>query len=315
MEKRKAVFSYDYGAENMKKIEDLGFEILYSDENNFHATPEMLDAEFIVCFNIFDRINYHEMKNLKWVQLVSKGINHVPEDLRNGDVIITNNSETTSVPIGEWIVTFILEIFKDTRGFIRKQDKALWSQNQVVLDLYGKTVGIIGTGRIAREAAKRLKAFECRVIGVNHTGSAKDNFDKVYSIEELDQFWPQCDAIVSTLPATPETFHLINEESIAKMKDGVALVNISRGSIIDTEALMKANRAGKFLGIALDVFEQEPLPADHPLWKMENVIITPHNVMWSDNYYQRCFEAVYNNCRHFAAGEPLDDVADFVKGY
>ena len=315
MADKKAIFTYDYGPVNMQKIRDLGFEIIYSDENDFHASPEMMDADAIVCFNIFDRIDYHSMKNLKWVQLVSKGINHVPQDLRDGSVVITNNSETTSVPIGEWIVTYILEIFKDTRGFIRKQEQGLWSQNQMVLDLYGKTVGIIGTGRIAREAAKRLAAFDCRILGVNHSGAPKANFDQVFSIDRIDEFWPQCDAIVSTLPATAETFHLINAETIGKMKDGVALVNISRGSIIDTEAMMEANRNGKFLGIALDVFEQEPLPSDHPLWKMENVILTPHNVMWSDNYYQRCFEAVYNNCRHFAAGEPLDDVADFVKGY
>ena len=315
MADKKIVFTYDYGAENMQKIRDLGIDIVFSDEDSFQASPEMMDADAIVCFNIFSKIDYHSMKNLKWIQLVSKGINHVPQDLRDGKIVVTNNSETTSVPIGEWIVTFILEIFKDTREFIRKQDQGLWSQNQLVLDLYGKTVGIIGTGRIAREAAKRLAAFDCHIIGVNHSGAAKPNFEKVYSIDELDDFWPHCDAIVSTLPATEETFHLINAESISKMKDGVALVNISRGSIIDTEAMMEANRNGKFLGIALDVFEQEPLPSDHPLWKMKNVIMTPHNVMWSDNYYQRCFEAVYNNCRHFAAGEPLDDVADFVKGY
>ena len=315
MKKKKAIFTYDFGEANKKIIEDMGYDFLYPSEDLFQLSPEMMDAEVMVCYDPFSKIDCTKMPNLKWIQLVSKGINHVPENLRDRGLLITNNTQTTSIPIGEWIVTFILELFKDTRGFIRKQDKSQWEQNRDVMEVYGKTIGFLGTGRIAREAARRLKAFDATVIGVNEVDATQDYFDQIYGLDGLEELFGRCDAIVSTLPATDSTYHMINEKTIAQMKDGVCLINVSRGAVVDTDARVRANQHGKFRGIALDVYEQEPLPADHPLWKMENVIMTPHNVMWSDLYYVRCFDTVYKNFVKYCNNEPLNDIVDFVRGY
>lgn len=315
MSKRKAIFTYDFGPENAKKIEDLGFEVLLSLEDIFQPTPEMLDAEVMVCYDPFPKLDFSKMKNLKWIQLVSKGINHVPVELRKSSLLITNNTQTTSIPIGEWIVTYLLEIFKDTKGFYRKQDQKLWEQNRGVLEVYGKTVGFLGTGNIAREAAKRLKAFDATVIGVNEVDATQDYFDQIYGLKDLEEFYGRCDAVISTLPSTDMTYHMINAEAISQMKDGVTFVNISRGSVVDTQALIQAAKAGKFRGIGLDVFEVEPLPADSPLWTLENVILTPHNVMWSDLYYVRCFDTVYKNFVKYCKRETLNDIVNFARGY
>lgn len=311
----KAIFTYDYGQENMQKLRDLGVEIVYSPEDEFEYRPEMDGAEAIVCFNPFNKVDFSKMDSMKWIQLVSKGVNHVPENLRNCGKIITNNTQTTSIPIGEWIVTYILNAFKMIKTFYGHQSRHEWIQEHEVKEICGKTIGILGTGNIAREAAKRLKAFDATIIGVNTTGKPKEFFDEVYSFDTMEPFWGRCDVIVSTLPSTDRTYHIINADTIAKMKDGVTLVNISRGSIIDTEAMLQANAQGKFYAIALDVYEKEPLPDDSPIWSAENILATPHTVMWSENYFERCFETVYANFAKYVKGEPLNDVVDFAKGY
>lgn len=311
----KAIFTYEYGPENMRKIEDLGVEIVYSPEDCFQPSPEMEGAEMIVCYDPFQKIDLAKMGSLKWIQLVSKGVNHVPEVLRDSGKLITNNTQTTSIPIGEWIVTYILNAFKDLKAFNRHQLSREWIQERNVREIFGKTIGILGTGNIAREAAKRLRAFDAKILGVNTSGSSREFFDEVFCFDSMDAFWGRCDVIVSTLPSTPRTYHIINEKTIAQMKDGVTIVNISRGSVIDTEALLRANERGKFYSVSLDVFEEEPLPKDSPLWTTENIFVTPHTVMWSDLYYERCFDTVYKNFVKYLKGEPLNDLVDFAKGY
>lgn len=312
----KAVFTFQYGDENMKKIEALGYEVVYVPEGKIEDPTPLLDAEVLVCFNPFNQLDLTKMGNLKWIQLVSKGIGHVPQDIvKTQDIRVTYNARATSIPIAEWIVSYILQIFKKAKTFYRQQDKKEWKAHQDILEVYGKTIGFLGTGRIAREAAKRLKAFDAKILGVNTRKAAEEHFDEIYGMDDLAAFYSRCDVVVSTLPGTDKTFHMLDAKAFSQMKDGVTLVNISRGSVINTEDLIVALKAGKFRGVALDVFEQEPLPAESPLWEMEDVIITPHTVLWSDLYDGRVFDAVYNNLKNFKENKELNDMADFVKGY
>lgn len=316
MSKKLLVTFPNYNAEKVKKIEQLGYELIYRDETTVTYDDTLQDVEVIVGFNPFPTLDIMEMKNLKWIQLVSRGINHVPvEKIETKNILVTHNVQATAIPIAEWIVTYLLSIFKNTKAFIRKQDKKVWENDRDVLEIYGKKIGFLGTGNIAVQAAKRLKAFDAEIYGVNRSKPKPEYFDAVYKMDEADRIFKECDVIISTLPNTSNTYHVINEEAFQKMKKGVTLINISRGSIIDTAALIKHLKAGLFRGVALDVFEQEPLPQDSELWDFENVMITPHNVLYSDLYDERVFDMVYGNLKAYINGETPINQADFKKGY
>lgn len=318
MGKTKVLFTFSYGETNFKKIEELGYEVTYIPENNLSPDVFAEPYEVMVCFNPFGKLPASGVSSsLRWIQLVSKGINHVPEELRmNTGLQITNNADTTCIPIAELIVTYLLEIFKNSKGFYRNQEKKLWEGNKDILEVYGKTIGFLGTGNIATQAAHRLKAFDCRIYGVNSTGHPADpSYDQIFSLTDMDRFWAECDVIISTLPSTPQTFHLLSEKSFSRMKPGVSIINISRGSVICEDDLVACLKKGFFRGVALDVFEKEPLPEDNPLWNFDNVIITPHNALYSDLYNERLFNMIYENMKRYKQKQTLLHPANFQKGY
>lgn len=318
MSPTKALFTFSYGEENFQKLRKLGYDITYIPEGQLTEKDLEVPYEVMVCFNPFEKFPAsRQLPSLRWIQLVSKGINHVPDYLvQNEQIQITNNADTTCIPIAELIVTYLLEIFKQSKDFFRKQNSRTWSSNKDILEVFGKTIGFLGTGNIATQAARRLKAFDAVIYGVNSNGHAADSaFDRVFSMQQLDKFWGQCDVIVSTLPATPQTFHLLSETSFCKMKPGVSIINISRGSVICEEDLIARLRQGFFRGVAMDVFEKEPLSADSPLWDFDNVIITPHNALYSDLYDERLFAMIYKNMEAYRQNRLLLNQADFTKGY
>lgn len=316
MAKKLLVTFPNYDAQKVEQIEALGYELIYRDEGSVTYDDTLKDVEVIVGFNPFPTLDIMKMDNLKWIQLVSRGINHVPvEKTEAKNLLVTHNVQATAIPIAEWIVTYLLSIFKNTKSFIRNQDKRVWENNKDVLEICGKKIGFLGTGNIAVQAAKRLKAFDAVIYGVNRSKPKPEYFDKLYKMDEVDKIFSECDVIISTLPNTPSTFHVINDKAFKQMKKGVTLINISRGSIIDTEALVRHLKLGLFRGVALDVFEQEPLNKESELWSFENVIITPHNVLYSDLYDERVFEMVYKNLKAFINGETPINKADFKKGY
>lgn len=317
MYKIKALFTFSYGNENFKKLEDIGYEITYVPESEITDAVYHTPYEVLVCFNPFSKISVQKMTSLKWIQLVSKGLNHVPvSDINKCNIQVTNNSDTTSIPIAELIISYLFQIFKQSNNFHCKQAAKLWTPNKDILEIYGKTIGFLGTGNIAKQAAKRLKAFGTIIYGVNTSGHEVDSsFDKIYSLQHLDDFYSSCDVIVSTLPSTPQTYHLLNENAFSKMNPNISLINISRGNIICEQDLIARLKEGFFRGVALDVFETEPLPSSSPLWNFENVIITPHNALYSDLYDARVFEMIYENMILYKNHKTLNHIADFVKGY
>lgn len=311
----RALFTFRYEDEQMKQLKDLGIDITYLPEEKLKAGTSLAGYDFMVCFNPFSKLNFTNCR-LRWIQLVSKGVSQVPEFLRNNPKIaITNNVSGPSIPIGELIVTYILEIFKNARFFFDSQRRAHWEPNTDILEITGKTIGFLGTGKIAQEAAYRLKPFRARIIGANTTGHETEGFDEIYPTAHLETVLRQSDVVVSALPATDETYHILNQKTLGYMKRGSSLINISRGSVIDEEALCRYLDEGYFRGVALDVFEKEPLPESSPLWNNPQVIITPHNALYSDWYNQRVFRIIYDNTVNFVEGRPLNGIVDYSKGY
>lgn len=317
MYKPKILFTFQYGFENMKKITDLGYEITCIPEEELTNEAENTPYEIMVCFNPFQKLDISKMPSLRWIQLVSKGINHVPQDLvKSGNIIVTNNAEATSIPIAELIISYLLQIYKQAPLFYSQKQEKKWAANQDILEVFGKTIGFLGTGNIASQAARRLKAFDAVILGVNHSGhKPNEYFDEVFTLKELDQFLSRCDVVVSTLPSTPDTFHLLNDHTFSLMKKGSSIINVSRGSIIDEKALISKLKEGYFRGAAMDVFEKEPLNQESPLWDLDNVIITPHNALYSDLYTSRVFEMIYDNLKRYLNKKELLNPVDFEKGY
>jgi phosphoglycerate dehydrogenase-like enzyme len=317
MHKTKVLFTFSYGDENFKKLEDLGYEITYIPEAELTEEIHNVPYEVLVCFNPFQKISIPKMPSLKWIQLVSKGINHVPlSDITKLKIQVTNNSDSTAIPIAEWIISYLFQIFKQTKNFYNRQVTKSWQPNHDILEFYGKKIGFLGTGNIATQTAIRLKPFHTTIYGVNSSGHDADScFDQIYDLDHLDEFYSLCDVIISTLPSTTKTYHLLNEKAFSKMKPTVSLINISRGDIIHEQDLIARLKQGFFRGVALDVFETEPLPASSPLWDFDNVIITPHTALYSDLYQERVFEIIYENMQLYKEHKILKYNADFAKGY
>ena len=312
----KALFTYDYGNEKMRLISDLGYELVYIHERNVKVDYLTKDSEVLVGYNPFNTLDITQMKKLRWIQLSSVGIDQAPiEFLRNEGIVLTNNKGGYSIPIGEWIVLKILELYKNSKGLYSMQREKRWHMDTTLLELYGKTIGFIGTGSIAHEAAKRLRGFDARILGLNTSGSLTEYFDECYSMDFIDQMVSLCDVIVLTIPYTSKTHHLINGAVMEKMKNDAYIVNVSRGSIIDEKELVHHLKEKRIKGAALDVFEKEPLTGDSPLWDLDNVIITSHNSWISEMRNERRFQLIYDNMKRFIKGEKLHNIVNLVKGY
>ncbi len=312
----KALFTYDYGRQEMEAIRQLGYDVLIVEENRIEYTPEMDDAEVLVCYNPFRTLDISKFKGLKWIQLSSIGIDQVPMDIvKKNNMILTNNRGGYSIPMGEWVVMKLLEIYKKSRILYQQQDKKQWKMNKDVLELYGKTVAFIGTGSIGQESAKRLQGFGVNIIGVNTKGTEAEHFHSCYPMARLTEVLGMSDAVVLTIPYTEATHHLIDKEQLEAMKPEAVLINVSRGSIINEAALIKHLQEGKLMGVALDVFEEEPLPSNNPLWDFERVIITPHNSWISELRNYRKYDMIYENLKAYIKGSPLTNVINLDRGY
>jgi len=288
--------AFPYSEAQIDQIKALGFEVFYVKDERKPLPVEVSAIEAVVCNNLFLHHDIAEFKNLKLVQLLSAGLDRVPLDYINDhNIKLFNAGDVYSFPMAEWAVLKILEIYKKSRFFYRNQEKRLWQKNRDLEELTGKKVGIIGLGNIGKAIAKRLKPFGVEITAVDIRQVEAEPVGRFRMIDELDQVLKASDIIILTLPLTEQTRHLISAERLKLMPDHACLVNLSRGAIIDEAALIEALQAGRFRGVALDVFEEEPLPGGSPLWGFDNVIITPHNSFISDRVNERLFALVLTN--------------------
>lgn len=310
----KALFTYNYGGEKMKDIEAFGYDIKVVKEEELIYSEELSNVEVLICYDPFKTLDIEKMKKLKWVQLSSIGIDQLPvEYVKNTSIIISNNKGGYSIPMGEWIVLKTLELFKNSKKLYENQTNRKWKIDTSIMELYGKTIGFIGTGTIAMEAAKRFQGFGANLVGVNTNGRDIEYFNKCYA--DLNEMLKLCDVVVGTIPYTKATHHLINEDRFIAMKPGAFFINVARGSIVDEVYLIKNLKSGKLAGAALDVFEEEPLKQQNPLWDLNNVILTSHNSWISEMRNERRFDLIYGNMRKYAQGEEVVNVVNLKRGY
>ena len=251
-------------------------------------------------------------KKLRWIQTPMAGLEHYmfPE-LAESDVTLSNMQGIYSDNIADHVMGYILMFARGFHIFLRRQLERDWAKEVPVIHLADKTLGVIGLGGIGTAVAKRGAAAEMRVIATNAVEIEKPDFvDTLWGLNRLNDLLAASDFVVSCVPHTPETFKLINVDQLKQMKQTAYLINISRGVVVDLSALTDALQAGEIAGAGLDVFEAEPLPAEHPLWGMENVIITPHTAGAGPHTAERRIEVVKANLRRFVGGESLRNVVN-----
>ena len=298
-----------------ERIEKLGYQVLSYDEKNPNEKSDYGEGILIGAIDL-KKINYKDHKNLKYIFLTSVGIDFLDLDyIKKKEITLSNNNGAYDDPIAEWIVYGLLQINKNDRRNIENQKEKLWKKRSFAYNLYGKKALFMGTGTIAVAGAKRLKGFEIELNGFNTSGRKVEPFDNVYSLEELDKILKEMDYIIMCLPGTEKTHHILNAERFAKLKDGVVVVNISRGSTIDEDALVDAIKSGKVRGAALDVFEEEPLSKDSELWDLENVYIYPHISFACEDLSTRQFATAYQNLKALKNDGDFKNIVDFDKGY
>lgn len=293
------------------------WEIISSEESSIYI-PHLEDAEIIVGWNKeADKACFKPNSPLNWIQSWGAGVNNIPlEKLKQQNIILTNSSGVHAFPISETIFSMILMFTRRMHLYLRNQLKEEWKHEENLPEVHGKTIGIIGVGAIGEETAKLGKAFGMRVLGVRRSGKASLNVDKMFDMEGLNELISESDYIVNTLPLTKETYKLIGLEQFKKMKRNSFYVNIGRGKTTDTEALIKALEEKLIAGAGLDVFDPEPLPKENPLWKLENVIITPHNSGATQSYEERIMDIFIRNFKSYLNGEkPKINVVDLDKQY
>lgn len=310
----KVLFTINYGEEKFNKIKELGYDVIFYPPNNIENNDEINSADVLVTYNPFKTLDISQMKNLKYIQTSSIGIDQIPKDeVIKRNIKVCNNRGGYSIPMGEWIVMYILSIYKNSINLYNQQVNKVWKTDFSVEEISGKKIGFIGTGTIAIEAAKRLKGFDVEIWGVNTSGSTKEYFDRSFKLKDIDEVLINCDTIISILPSTKETLGLLGKEKFELMKDGSVFINVGRGDSINENDLIE--NISKFRGVALDVFEEEPLSKDSKLWEFENVTITPHNSWVSSKNRDRTFERVYINLKNYIENKPLTTIVDMGKGY
>jgi len=248
-----------------------------------------------------------QIPNVRWIHTLAAGVEFLPFDLlRRTEVVVTNSRGLYADSLGEFAIAAMLWFAKDLRRLMRNQEEARW-EPYIVERLEGRTVGVIGFGGIGQAVGRRASALGMNILSLRRRQEFGDP-----TIEEVIA---DSDYLVISAPLTPATHRLVSSERLAKLKRTAVVINLSRGAIIDEEALVACLRANRIRGAALDVFETEPLPRDHPFWKMDHVLISPHTADQTEDSHMRAMQFFLENLARFERGDSLENVVDKDEQY
>lgn len=273
--------------------------------------------------------------NLRWIQTHYAGVEHLTETaVWDSDILLTTASGIHAPNMAQYALTQILVWAHRVPAWFRQQASGQWPNDRwpkfVPDELHGRTLGIVGYGSIGRELARQAKALGMKVLvtkrdarhpedqGYTLPGTGDPTGiipDRIYPTEATRSMIGECDYVVNTLPLTDKTRHFFNEEMFRAMKPTAFLVNVGRGGTIDEQDLIRALKKGWIAGAGLDVFETEPLPEDSPLWRLENVILTPHVSGFTAEYDDRAVDLFTENLRRYLGGTRLLNLVSRDVGY
>jgi phosphoglycerate dehydrogenase-like enzyme len=295
---------------------------------------QALDPTVAVLYTVRPVLDLTHAPNLAWVQAHSAGVDYfIDTPLWQSSIPITTMSGIHATTIGEYVLTMMLALTYRVPRMLSYQHQTEWPGDRWAWfarhELRGQTVGIVGYGSIGREVARLAAGFGMRILAMKRSPDPADHGwrlpgtgdpegrlpERFFQPDQAREMLAGCDFVVLALPAAPSTERFIGEAELRAMKPTAYLINIARGSVIDEAALVRALREGWIAGAGLDVFEHEPLPADSPLWQLENAILSPHVAGFTVNYDRWATELFADNLGRYLAGQPLLNLVDRKRGY
>jgi len=283
---------------------------------------QICDADALIAWSLRPE-QIRAAKKLRWIHSPAAAVHQLlfPE-LINSDILLTNARDVHGPVVAEHVIALLLSLAKKIPQSVRLQTRHIWGQQQLwddkppTREIAGATLGLLGVGSIGRETAKRAAALGMRVIAVReHPAKGGEDLAAVYGPADLDRMLAESDYIALCAPLTPQTQGLINADRLRHMKRNACLINVSRGPLVDEAALADALRNRTIAAAALDVFSHEPLPADSPVWDLENCLITPHTAAVTERLWERHYAQISENLRRFLTDQTLLGIVDKHKGY
>ena len=295
-------------------------------ERNGYSVLDMRSSEderiLKECEILCGRCSEQQLKNakkLRWIQLTAAGVDGMSAEsiYPHDGIILTNATGVFGTSIAEHLLMGTLMLLRKMPQYICQQRKKQWERVEGLRFLHGSKVTVLGTGDLGGTFAEYCRALGAIPTGVSRSGLQKEPFLKVYTSDQIIDAVKEADIVVSCLPGTRETEGIISAEVISSMQPGVLFLNAGRGRTVDEKALIEALKSGHVGGAVLDVFRQEPLPEDSPLWELENVIVTPHmsGSGFDMDHINRIFELFRDNLSRYFAGETLQNVVDRKREY
>lgn len=285
--------------------------------------PQLRDAEIIITWSLRPE-QFALATHLRWIHSPAAAVHQLMfSELVHSDVVLTNAREVHGPVVAEHVMALIFALAKQIPRAVRLQQKHIWGQEIMwrgrprPREVAGATLGLVGLGSIGREVAKLAAGLGMRVIAARENPEKEKpvSVEQVYGSSEINTLLENSDYVVLAAPTTRATTGLINAERLARMKPEAFLINVGRGPLVDAAALAVALRNQKIGGAALDVFDQEPLSADSPLWDLEDLLLTPHTAGLTDKLWDRHYVLISENLRRYLSHQPLLALVDKTRGY
>lgn len=280
---------------------------------------KLAQAEILVTYGEdLDVSHMNKMPNVKWIFVASAGIEKMPlQELHETSILVSNVRGIHKVPMAESVMAHILGQYRSVPTIYIEEQQHNWNRKMKSRELRGSTAVILGPGAIGGEIGRLLQAFGVKTIGCNRSGKQADYMNEMTAFDRLVHVLPEADLVISVLPSTEETKHLITAEHFKAMKNNATFLNFGRGSLVETNVLIEALNNGE-IGFAIcDVFEEEPLSPTSPLWDMKNMTVSPHVSSHSTRYLERSFDIFKRNIEHYRSGDfdKIENKVDLQAGY
>ena len=279
-------------------IEALGHSVVdMPDERGpLPCDPTAVDA--VICNKLFSYHSIRDFTRLTYIQLTGAGCDHLPLDYpEERGITLHNASGVYSTPMAEFAMAGVLDLYKQGRYFAENQACRRWKKHRGLRELAGKTVCILGCGSVGNACAARFGAFGCSVVGIDRLPREDLRYKAIYPPRYLDEWLPAAHVLIVCLPLSRDTYHLLGRRELELLPEAAVVVNLARGAVIDTSALVDAMTRRELYAV-LDVFEEEPLPPESPLWSLQNLRLTPHNSFVGEGNGERLGRLILENLRN-----------------
>lgn len=316
MKKYNLLVLMPFKEEHKLKIDFKKFNAVYKNKNE--ASVQDFENADIIIGNPSSK-QLKDAKNLKFLQLGSAGADeYIKDNILPENCILANATGTYGLAISEHLIGITLMLMKKFNLYLRNQIKHLWKEEGEIKSIYNSTFLIVGLGDIGGEFAKKIKALGGYTIGIKRNVDKKpDYLDELYSIDKLEELLPKADVVSLSLPSNASTYKLFKKEQFLKMKKSAILINVGRGTVLDTDDLCEAVKNKTIAGASIDVCDPEPIDSNHQIWDIENIIVTPHisGGFYLEETFNRCVNIALENLNLFYENKEINNIVDFSTGY